>query len=310
MVSLKRLEGSMISQFGEEFIRRTDRAYQLGKTSNWIRFSVLDGYLDMPISRHILLIMFLFGDLANFKEKILIASDPDSEPPSLRLSNEDAALRKRAYREKILQVRKRWPHLGANEFWKKAYKATKWLYEYDNRWLLSVIDPNSMPSDISASRDSEYASNIERNVERLYSIGPEKPLRVNNERMLNLLPKKVKRGQGLAIDYPLVSSQLEQNYESLWHFHVRKTLWAIMEMARLNISPASSSLRIISGVNHYHTLMILDHYDIDLAEAISARYDPQFQLTKLSVSNRFEGPPGADKIRAGRMYKKKGKQAG
>ncbi|WP_454838514.1 TniQ family protein [Pseudomonas mohnii] len=305
LVSLKRLEESMVTQLGEEFIQRADQAYQLGRKSNWIRFSVLNGYLDMPISRHILLIMFLFKDFANFRDQIEVAANLLSSSSPSTNTDDDSASKKRTYREKILQVRKRWPTLVADGFWTKAYTATTWLYNHDHRWLQTVIDPSSVQSPPTASKDAEYASIIEQKVDALYCINAYKPLRVNRERMLKLLPKKIARGRDLPVDYPLVQSQLEQHMESLWHFHLRRVLWGIMELARFKLVPGFRTLSVTTGINIYRCRIIVDFYDLDLAGLTSARFDPQFELSKLSVSNRFEGPPEADGNYGGRAYKKK-----
>lgn len=304
-VSLKRLEESMVVQFGEEFIQQVDQAYQQGRKSNWIRFSVLNGYLDMPISRHILLIMFLFKDFTAFRDQTEVAAKLLSSSSPATDSNDSGASKKQLFREKIVQVRKRWPNLSADGFWTKAYTATAWLYKHDYRWLQTVIDPSAVQSLPPASQDAEYASIIEQQADALYRINTDKPLRVNRERMLKLLPKQIARGRDLPVEYPLVQSQLEQHMESLWHFHLRRILWGILELARFKLVPNLTALRETTGINIFRCRIIVDFYDLDVTELTSARFDPQFELTKMSVNNRFEGPPEAVGSYGGRSYKKK-----
>lgn len=304
-VSLKKLEDGIISKFGEGFVKNIDKAYFLGRTSNWIRFSPLDGYLDMPVSRHILLIMFLFRNFSEFKIQLDIASQMVSFSKPLDNDENERLTKTKTYREKILQIKKRWPNLEADGFWKRAYKATAWLHANDTDWLLSVIDPTYIKKSNSSSKDEEYSSIIEKKIDELYRITHEKPLRVNRERILSVLPKRVPRGKSLLSEYPLVQYQLERNFESLWHFHIRRFLWGIMEVVRLGLPTNTRMVSSVSGINPSRCLLILEFYEIDLSDTASARFDPQFELSRLSVSNHFEGPPDALLVYGGRNYKNK-----
>jgi hypothetical protein len=78
-----------------------------------------------------------------------------------------------------------------------------------------------------------------------------------------------------------------------------------MELARFKLVPSFGTLSVTTGINMYRCRIIVDFYDLDLAGLTSARFDPQFELSKLSVSNLFEGPPEADGNYGGRAYKKK-----
>jgi hypothetical protein len=64
MTAMKKLTEDLIHLFGDEFISKVDKAYASGRIRFWLRFSVIDGALDMPLSRHILLGMRLFGTVA------------------------------------------------------------------------------------------------------------------------------------------------------------------------------------------------------------------------------------------------------
>ena len=167
-----------------------------------------------------------------------------------------------------------------------------------------MIDPTSIQLSDLTSKDTEYARIIDTRADSLYSLN-EKPLRVNKERMLKLLPKKVTRGRALPIDYPLLHSQLVRHAESRWHFHVRRALWGIAELARFNLTPSTKLLSQVTGINMSQCRLITEYYEIDLAAITSARYDPQFELSKLSINNHYDGPAEASGPYGGRMYQRK-----
>ncbi len=249
-IGTAKLFSSIRDRFGDEIISKIDLAYAAGIRRQWIRLSTTRGQIDMPLARHLLISLHLFGSAEEFEkclaEESLLTS---SEKPMARLK--ERALpesKKKAYREKISILLEVKPGIGMDYLWVNAYQATRWLNENDKDWLLSEItkdvkQKNSVESVVS-DEDEKYAKILKEGVENLYRV-TQKQVRVNISNMLALLPRKVSRERANCKSFPLVSEQLELHLESLWHFRLRRLIWTMSEIARLKVTPKQLHLKII-----------------------------------------------------------------
>jgi hypothetical protein len=70
------LQDVIIDSFGESFIATIDPAYASKRHSKWLRLTSYQSALDMPVMRHILLSLYLFGTVEHLARQL---SSPDRE---------------------------------------------------------------------------------------------------------------------------------------------------------------------------------------------------------------------------------------
>lgn len=302
------LFNGIVSHFGPEVLSKIDRAFAAGKHHQWIRTSTIGGVLDMPIGRQLIVSNYLFNDVQSFVRSIseeLLLSNVKEKVVQKSPKNSVGA-KKDACRQKIIQLFDLKPDLTIDYLWLKAYQATLWLYANDKSWLDARLSSKSVKvlkaNAVADDRDQEFAEIIQRGVIRLYCISKSQ-VRVNIGNMLSLLPKKIVpnlRERKLA--FPLVTAQLEKNLESLWHFRLRRVVWAISEMHRLKRAPNITSLNLLSTVPNQAWTALVEHFEWDLEKFMSDGVEPESLLAKTGVSWQWDGPPGKSAAMGGRSY--------
>ncbi|WP_411960276.1 TniQ family protein [Pseudomonas mandelii] len=307
LIGTAKLFSSIRDKFGDEIISKIDMAYATGRRHQWIRLSTTRGQIDMPLARHLLISLHLFGSAEKFEkclaEESLLTS---SANPIVRLK--ERALpesKKKVYREKISILLEVKPGIGMDYLWVNAYQVTRWLNENDKDWLLSAITRDvkqkSSVESVVSDEDEKYANILKGGVENLYRI-TQKQVRVNISNMLALLPRKVSRERATQNSFPLVSEQLELHLESLWHFRLRRFIWTISEIARLKLPPNSFSLKLLTTVPHVARQALINHFEWDLDSMVKESIDSEMMLRNTGVSRQWEGPPGYDMPMGGNAY--------
>jgi len=307
LIGTAKLFSSICDKFGDEIISKIDLAYAAGIRRQWIRLSTTRGKIDMPLARHLLISLHLFGSAEQF-EKCLAEESllTRSVNPMVRLK--ERALpdsKKKLYREKISMLLEVKPGIGMDYLWVNAYQVTRWLNENDKDWLWGEItrdgkQKNSVESVVS-DEDEKYAQILKSGVENLYRI-TQKQVRANIGNMLSLLPRKISRERATRKSFPLVSEQLELHLESLWHFRLRRLIWTVSEIARLKLPPNSSSFKLLSTVPHLACQALINHFEWDLANMVKEGIDGEMMLRNAGVSRQWEGPPGYDMPMGGNAY--------
>lgn len=307
-VSTKKLFDSIQSKFGDELLSKIDRAFAAGKHHQWIRTTTVQGQLDMPISRHLIICYHLFGKVDQFEEclaneSLLFKAAPVSPPQKTKNTPTN---RKKLYREKVSQLIEARPDLNLDYLWANAYQVTLWLVTNDKLWLSEKLAAGAHPRTKKESqpdkRDQQYANIIREGVDALYRIS-KKQVRVNLSNMLALLPTPVRLApDARTAAFPLVSQQLELHFESLWHFRLRRAIFALSEMARLKLAPNGNSVRLVSTVPWTAWLAITNHFEWDFDNLISEGVNAELQLSRANVSRQWEGPPGRHASMGGRSY--------
>ena len=303
LVSQASLFKSIVETLGDEFLCQADTAYAAKKTKTWIRLSTIDNQLDMPITRHLILSFFLFRNFNVFKSALqnqqslplVRARRQDSKPSK---SEESTSL---VYRAKIQQIVNRWPSSTLEDCWKNSLKATSWLFKHDRGWLLSYLSETTQPG--RGSNDLSYAKIIEDGIEGLYALSF-KPKRVNIGNMLSLLPKKLPGGRDREKLYPEVSKKLQEHYESLWHFHVRRIIWGLHELKRLDLKPTIVNLSDLIKINKSSCNSILSHFGWDIEVMVNQKFSQVDEMNKFSITRQWSGPISVDAGYAGRAYQK------
>lgn len=303
LVSQASLFKSIVETLGDEFLCQADTAYAAKKTKTWIRLSTIDNQLDMPLTRHLILSFFLFRDFNVFKSALqnqqtlplVRARRSDSKQPK---PTESKSL---VYRAKIQQIVNRWPNSTLEDCWKKSLKATSWLFKHDRKWLITYLSETTEPD--TSIADLSYAKTIEDGIEGLYSLSS-KPKRVNIGNILSLLPKRLPGGRDREKLYPEVSKKVKEHYESLWHFHVRRIVWGIHELKRLDLNPSIVNLSDLIKINKISCNSILSHFCWDIEVMVNQKFSHLDEMNKFSITRQWSGPVTVDAGYAGRAYQK------
>ncbi len=308
-IATKKLFDSIRSKYGDDLLSKIDRAFAAGKYHQWIRVSTIQGQLDMPIARHLIISYYLFGNVENFEkcivnESLIYNSAPASPSPKIKATPTN---KQKQYRDRVSQLKEARSDLSLEYLWAKAYQITLWLITNDKEWLLDKLSSGTQKkaeierrADI---RDQKYADIIKVGAEELYKIAQKKPIRVNFSNMLALLPTPVRLSPDVRrAVFPLVAQQLELHLESLWHFRLRRAIWALSEMARLKLVPNTKSLNLITSMPSPAWQAIVNYLEWDLGKLMSEGVDAEVQLDRANVSRQWEGPPGCHLPMGGRSY--------
>lgn len=307
LVSQASLLKAIVETFGEEFLSQADPAYAAKKTKTWIRLSTIDNQLDMPITRHLILSFFLFREFNIFKSHIknkIAASNTRRRKDSYR-QPETSDSKRSTYRNKIQKILNRWPNSTLEDCWKNARQATSWLFANDKKWLISFISGKTSITDSTISKsDLPYAKLINDGIETLYSTSS-MPERVNVGKILSLLPKRLAAGSKERQEkYPEVSKKIIEYYESLWHFHVRRILWGIFEIKRLELKPTVGNLSELININKTSCNSIIDHFDWNIEAMASQAVENNNYISRTGISRQWLGPAGIKASYGGRAYQK------
>ncbi|MGH8425256.1 MAG: TniQ family protein, partial [Pseudomonas fluorescens] len=312
LISTAKLIDSIRTKYGDETLSRMDRAFEQGKVKNWIRFRVYKNQIDMPLARHLIIALHLFGSVEKFelslKKELILFSAANSGVPSKvkqgRLSKKDQ------HRQKIETLMALRADINLEYLWANAYQATRWITEHDSAWLMAKLrtvkhEPMSV-EEASDPRDPSYADIIQASVDDLYRVTKDQK-RVNIGNLLKLLPTRMNPIPAIRKQkFPLVTQMVERHLESVWHFRLRRLVWAIAEMRRLNLPVNTGSLKLVSTVPAQIFPVLFSFFEWDLEIFVKNGIEPEALLKSTGVSRNWEGPPGFDVILGGHAYRRRG----
>lgn len=306
---------SIRDKYGDEVLSQMDKAYENGKHQQWIRFTSNKAQLDMPLTRHLIIALHLFGSADEFesalKKESILQSTGGARLSSLQ--EKPKAGKKLQFRRKVETVLAVRGDASLEILWKDAYKATRWLYENDNAWLMVQLSAPQRESaaveDVSDSRDSAFAAILQAGAGGIYRISKGQK-RVNITNLQKLLPIRLPTDPSTRKRrFPLTSQQVELFLESVWHFRLRRLICAIADMTRLNLPINTGSLRVVSTVPVQIFPVIISFFEWDLESFSRNGVEPEALLKSTGVSRDWQGPPGFNLILGGSAYIKKS-QAG
>jgi hypothetical protein len=307
-VSTSKMFDSIESKYGPDLLSRIDNAYASGKHHQWIRTTIINEQLDMPITRHLIISHHLFDSIDSFErsltqESLLFGEKKTSSVKKIK-SASDAKLT--LHRLKVSQLIEARPNANLDYLWKHAYQAVLWLNVNDKKWLLDKITskeriPNT--KEPSANKfDGTYAEIIKERIKEIYDFS-KKPVRANISNILALLPKRIKGGiSERKSTFPLVSEQLELHFESLWHFRLRRALWGLSEMRRLELTPNTSSAQLLTSLPSPAWGALVSYFEWDLEKMMKDGIDIEKELANTNVTHKWEGLPEYDQSIGGRAY--------
>jgi hypothetical protein len=298
MTAMTKFTEDLIELFGDDFISKVDKAYANGRTSFWIRFSIVDGVMDMPVPRHILLGMRLFGTAAAFREAVLRAGEEEAVailPMKHRMLAQDIALRDQ-HRARIVKELKRHGRLQLEDLWRRALRATSWLVEHDRKWLDRTLsaEPQALccdekQGDDLSDKDKHYAAQIEaRSRELLAKDG--RPECVTIERLFTTLPISTSHYYLRKKELPLLAQQLALSRESTWCLRARRVLWAVGQMREMDMTQTWSAIPYISSVSYYAVKRILTITRWDLDALVRKDINIPAELARAGITLSWQGP--------------------
>jgi len=294
--------------YGDELLSRIDKAYGKGVKNQWIRISSSRGQIDMPLMRHLIVCQVLFGDVDTFEKRLLEESIIAGERKNSRSAVRDESPKsKRAEcRNKVRILASARQDLDMEYLWTNAYQVTRWLNENDKEWLLATLGRKVVVQDKVAPKDcvndQMYAGLIRDGVRNLYRI-TQGQKRVNISNMLALLPRRIHTCPLMRKEfYPVLSQQIELHAESVWHFRLRRVIWAMSEISRLNLPMNNTSKMLFSSVPNKAWVAIQHHFDWDVDALMRTRLSPDELLKATGVSHQWEGPLGCDDPMGGNAY--------
>lgn len=288
---------AFIESLGSDFVAQVDPAYAAGRTTNWLRFSLADGVMDMPVTRHILLAMRLFGTVEKFVEAIRGAGH---ESPQKRTSKDRVDPRaniqlRDQYRQRISREIKIEPAIALERLWHKAYRPTAWLVEHDKRWLdaaLSGAPCETAPREVTAEellRDKHFAEKVEVQARQWIAQGG-KPQRISMQKLLDCLPLNYSLLKSHPQRFPLLSEKIGLLKETSWSFSARRILWAVEEVQRLGFTLTPGNICVRASVSYYAYLKICEFTRWDVGAMAHQPINIPVELARAGIGLIWQGP--------------------
>lgn len=307
-IGTAKLFDSIRAKYGDETLSKMDAAYEAGRHQQWIRFTSRNSQMDMPLARHMIIALHLFGSADQFesalKKELILQSTAGAR---LRSKPEKSQIgRKTQFRQKIDTILAVRPNADLEYLWKNAYQATRWLNENDNAWLMAKLStPKHEPvevEDVSDPRDGAFAAILLAGAEDLYRISKGQK-RVNLSNLQKLLPVRLPADPTTRKRrFPLASQQAELLLESVWHFRLRRLICALSDITRLNLPMNTGGLSVVSSVPTPVFQALVSFFEWDLEGFVRNGVDPETLLKSTGVSRDWQGPPGFNVILGGAAY--------
>jgi len=138
--------------------------------------------------------------------------------------------------------------------------------------------------------------------ENLYRISKGQK-RVNLNNLQKLLPVRLPRCPKLRKRrFPLASQQAELLMESVWHFRLRRLIFALANMKRLNLPMNTGSLGMVSSVPNTVFQALVSFFEWDLEDFARNGVDAETLLKSTGLPRNWQGPPGFNQVLGGTAY--------
>ena len=315
MPALKDFQEAMIDELGQTFIKKADPAFSANRARWWLRLTYVESALDMPITRHLMLGMYLFGSAHNFNNHVqanLSESNASVRKKGSKVEQNQNTLRDE-FRKKILaELNKGFP-ISMEKLWKKQVRAVAWLFDHDKTWLNNTIaekeQSTAHKSGIKIKSDEEvdqeYARLAEDYSRKLFEAEG-KPQRVSIGKILDGLPKKIGSDSKNRERFPVLFSTVDLCRESSWCFSARRILWAIGELERFGENIVTGNIAMRSAVGFRAVEDIMRFCKWDGEQLSNTAINPKALLAKAGIARTWRGPSDLTLGKfAGRGYKKK-----
>lgn len=315
MIATEDLQEAIIDYFGEAFIKDVDTAYASSRRKNWLRLTSYYFALDMPITRHLLLSLYLFGSVEQLSRQLNshskgIGDKPSAESQGTNGASKEAEVdlqQREFHRTKVLKAKQRYPSSTTQALWKLAFKSVSWLYDNDRTWLQKhVLQPGTASSikTIGPADDDELlAAQVDIFARNYFARESGKPLRLTIGRLCAGLEKRVRSYYGDRERFPLTFDRIDYHTESLWHFRARRILWAIRELQALGEPISTANISLVSGISFHRVNDIIDYCGWHCETLALQSIDIPSFLLKSGIPHNWPGPQRPDlQINGGRRH--------
>tara|TARA_Y100001980_G_C14156890_1_gene37349 strand:+ start:131 stop:454 length:324 start_codon:yes stop_codon:yes gene_type:complete len=90
--------------------------------------------------------------------------------------------------------------------------------------------------------------------------------------------------------------------ESVWHFRLRRLIFALADMKRLNLPMNTGSLGLVSSVSNTIFQTLVSFFEWDLEAFLRNGVDSENLLKSTGVPRDWQGPPGFNRVLGGTAY--------
>lgn len=320
-LQMKAFQNHLIGELGDAFLSAVDPAFAAKRMSFWIRFTPSNSTVcDMPVMRHLLLAMYLFGtrdEFASSLQRVLpdeasigrAATVVDALPIPLQpVPSTPRAMHRRRIRSELVRN----PGVTIEDLWRKAYRVTSWFYDHDRTWLLKTLAlpehetvPGTSAAIITSSDDERFAAEVDAAAAAiLATVG--KPQQVTKERLLATLPIRIVDTPRYRERYPNTLVRVTENPESTWHFRARRVWWAYSVLSARGEAPLASEAAILSGVGYNAVQAIVEHCGWERLLRRAAQFDVVGNLAELGITRKWADPPAwQGRAVGGRAYQRR-----
>lgn len=296
-VNTRDLVSGLSAHYSDELLTKVDPAYEV-RNNQWLRLQPSRGRMDMPLARHFIVALYLFGSAESFdvalRYELNLHAAP--KPLSVRDFKEPSRGKKSQYRQKIRAILTLRKKVNLEYLWTAAYRPTKWMVENDSDWLMEQLRAKNNEKLVAQGtndpRDEEFAAIIQEGAQELYQLTKDQK-RVNKNNLLQLLPFRLPRDPSMfSLRFPLVAQQVELSRESIWHFHLRRVVWSLSELSRTGLSLTIGNLKLVCTVPENRLKVFAGFFEWDLEALGRNGVNPEALLKSTGVSTSWVGPVG------------------
>lgn len=319
-IQMKAFQNHLIEELGDAFLAAVDPAFAAKRMTFWIRWTPPSNTeCDMPVTRHILLAMYLFGTRDQFEaslqrvpadETLMSRAAPileGSQHPIESLPTSPRATHRRRIRNELVRN----PKTTIEDLWRKAYRITSWLYDHDRTWLLQTLSlpaaatTSGTPTAITVSpEDERFAAHVDATAVALLGQSG-KPQQVTKGRLLAALPLRLADTPPYRERYPGTLARVTENRESTWHFRARRVWWAYGVLSARGDPPLTQDAAVLSGVGYNAVLAIVEHCGWTSLLPRTLQFDVLQRLAVLGITQKWDGPPAwRGRAIGGRAYQR------
>lgn len=303
--------------YGRDLRQRMDATYRSRRMSGWFQFASKSAASDVPLTRHLMVSFFLFGDVHSFVKAAHQAQQLCSKVRGPKqVVKDDADDRSEEVLLTLKAIAKQYGECDIDLLWgehyglmKKFVKAEPQSMERLRKWLESrnrkrrVLTTIPFPEQ-PKNDDARWAGLVRRAAEGFYASS-DKPTRCSRSLLLVRAGWK-SRSITRPYDYPLLCEELERQIESAWYFYLRRMLWALV---RIGEKPAvRASIWYIAKIPWDKLEALLSFVDEKNAWSILLSEPIPKTLQLLGVPLQWAGPqPNRVFCGSGRAYVKRKK---
>ena len=288
-INRKAVVGALEDHLGKDTLARIDSAYRLNKNQNWFHLVGASSVFDAPLTRHLALSHFLFGNASSFWEfasnfsqqpqaqamPIEVVAVPDAQdtgmaaipPIEVKNSSHNFSSERKTTRTRMQEIVRQHPDWAIDDFWRIYPGLMKKLIRYNDDgfvWLKSLLDKGVEMNDTAPvlsvvtqhPDDLKWARNFASTAVALYN-STDMPKKITRNFLMRQAGWNLTNMPSPA-RFPLARQQLELLKESDWHFYARRILWTKLRAGAVGAS--ERSVLGDSGVEHHQGLLVLQYF--------------------------------------------------